>query len=84
MYFDEVTAKLEEVRLSGTGVAVVHCMVGVSRSASFVLGMLIITSCTLIRLSLFCPLRSLPDSLPSHVSRAGVPFCEAKAFSDKP
>ncbi len=37
-YFDEVTAKLEEVHLKGKGAAVVHCMVGVSRSASFVLG----------------------------------------------
>lgn len=39
-YFDEVTAKLEEVHLKGKGAAVVHCMVGVSRSASFVLAYL--------------------------------------------
>lgn len=37
IYFDEVGAKLEENRLSNH-VSIVHCMAGVSRSASFVIG----------------------------------------------
>lgn len=38
VYFEEATAKLEEICLKGDGICVVHCLVGISRSASVVMG----------------------------------------------
>lgn len=63
IYFDEATEKLEQVRRDGLGVAVVNCLVGISRSATIVLGKCYLFLCS-HRLSICSVCHgSVPNSL---------------------